>query len=82
MATADAADNLMLSGTVLFCPDCADERIFVVPDCGDGPSGPAGDPAVADPVGPCDYCCTACGAAVSVLAEPGTAQPTGSSRVA
>lgn len=25
----------MLTGTVLFCPDCADERIFVVPDCGD-----------------------------------------------
>jgi DNA-directed RNA polymerase subunit RPC12/RpoP len=50
----DAADNLMLTGTVLVCPDCGDDRIFVVPDCGDG-------------LGDCgDYCCTDCGAAVSV----------------
>jgi hypothetical protein len=80
--TADAADNLMLSGTVLHCPDCADERIFVVPDCADGPDDSPGDPGGDPAVGPGDYCCTACGAAVSVLAEPGTAQPTGSSRAA
>jgi hypothetical protein len=80
---ADAAENLMLSGTVLFCPDCADERIFVVPDCGDGPGDPGGDPLLSDPAGPCDYCCTDCGAAVSVLADPATAPPAaGSPRVA
>jgi hypothetical protein len=57
MATANAADNLMLTGTVLCCPDCAAERIFVVPDCGDG-------------LGDCgDYCCTDCGAAVSVVVD-------------
>jgi hypothetical protein len=50
----DKADNLMLTGTVLFCPDCADDRIFAVPDCGDG-RGNCGD-----------YCCTDCGAAVVV----------------
>ena len=55
---ADTADNLMRTGTVLFCPDCADDRIFVVPDCGDG-KGDCGD-----------YCCTDCGAAVSVVTEP------------
>ncbi len=53
-AHADAADNLMLTGIVLFCPDCTEDRIFVVPDCGDG----------LDDCG--DYCCTGCGAAVSV----------------
>jgi hypothetical protein len=60
MATAhpNPADNLMLTGTVLFCPDCTDERIFVVPDCGDG-RGDCGD-----------YCCTDCGAAVSLVVEP------------
>lgn len=61
MATArgNGADNLMLTGAALFCPDCAGERIFVVPDCGDG-RGDCGD-----------YCCTDCGAAVTVpLAVP------------
>ena len=53
----DKADNLMLTGSVLFCPDCADDRIFVVPDCGDG-RGDCGD-----------YCCTDCGAAVSVVVD-------------
>jgi hypothetical protein len=69
-APADAADNLMLTGTVLFCPDCADERIFVVPDCGDG-RGDCGD-----------YCCTDCGAAVSVVVAPVPSRPAVASRVA
>jgi hypothetical protein len=59
MATArtDAADNLMLTGAVLFCPDCADDATFVVPDCGDGQRDCG------------EYCCTGCGAAVTVLTE-------------
>lgn len=70
-AHANAADNLMLTGTVLFCPDCADDRIFVVPDCGDD----------LDDCG--DYCCTDCGAAVSVVvALAASADSAGSSRVA
>jgi hypothetical protein len=70
MATATAADNLMLTGTMLFCPDCAGERLFVVPDCGDG-RGDCGD-----------YCCTYCGAAVSVVVEPLPSGEAASSRVA
>jgi hypothetical protein len=62
-ARADAADNLMLTGTVLFCPDCADDRIFVEPDCGDA-RGDCGD-----------YCCTDCDAAVSVLVEVTSRRP-------
>lgn len=69
-AHANAADNLMLTGTVLFCPDCAGERIFVVPDCGDG-RGDCGD-----------YCCCDCGAAVSLVVEPVSSRRAGSSRVA
>jgi hypothetical protein len=66
---ADAADNLMRTGTVLYCPDCEDERIFVVPDCDGG----------AD----CgDYCCTDCGAAVSVVADPAASGHSGSTRAA
>ena len=53
----DGAENLMLTGTVLFCPDCGDDRIFVVPDCGDG-RGDCGD-----------YCCTDCEAAVSFAVD-------------
>lgn len=72
MATAHphAADNLMMTGTVLFCPDCAEERIFVVPDCGDG-RGDCGD-----------YCCTDCGAAVSVVVAVSPSRRTRRSRVA
>ena len=72
MATArtHAADNLMLTGVVLFCPDCADDRIFVVPDCGDG-RGDCGD-----------YCCTDCGAAVTVLVERVTVRARRNARVA
>lgn len=68
MATtpANPADNLMLTGTVLLCPDCDAERIFVVPDCGDG-RGDCGD-----------YCCTDCGAAVSVVLEVAPPAPAGS----
>jgi hypothetical protein len=66
---ADAADNLMLTGTLLFCPDCSADRIFVVPDCGDG-RGDCGD-----------YCCTDCGAAVSVVAVAASGR-TRSARVA
>jgi hypothetical protein len=42
----------MLTGIARDCPDCHDERIFVlVDDCdADG----------------CDYCCTVCGAAVLI----------------
>jgi predicted RNA-binding Zn-ribbon protein involved in translation (DUF1610 family) len=60
MATArrNAADNLMLTGVALYCPDCGDDRIFVVPDCGDG-RGDCGD-----------YCCADCGAAVTVPLQP------------
>ena len=67
---ADAADNLMLTGTVLYCPDCEDERIFVVPDCGDGGADCG------------DYCCTDCGAAVSVAADPVASGRAGSTRAA
>jgi hypothetical protein len=70
MATANAADNLMLTGTALFCPDCAGERLFVVPCCGDG-RGDCGD-----------YCCTYCGAAVSVVVEPVSSRADAPSRVA
>jgi hypothetical protein len=72
-ARRTTADNLMLTGSVLFCPDCADERIFVVPDCGDGPGA-------AEDCG--DYCCTDCGAAVSVVVESLRPAGSGSSRVA
>ena len=68
-AHADAAENLMLTGTVMSCPDCDDERIFVVPDCSDG-------------VGDGDYCCTDCGAAVSLAVEPAPSGRGGSSRAA
>lgn len=57
LSRSSAADNLMLTGTVLVCPDCADERIFVVPECGDGTEACG------------DYCCTDCGAGVSVVVE-------------
>lgn len=69
MATAgSAADNLMLTGTVVFCADCGDDRIFVVPECDDGGSG--------------DYCCTECGAAVSFVVELGSPGRPAASRVA
>ena len=68
--TVDAADNQMLTGTMLYCPDCADDRIFVVPDCGDC-RGDCGD-----------YCCTDCGAAVSVVVAVAASGRTRSARVA
>jgi DNA-directed RNA polymerase subunit RPC12/RpoP len=66
-----AADNLMRTGTALYCPDCAGERIFVAPegtgrrlvDCG-------------------DYSCTDCGAAVSLVVEFAASQLAERSRVA
>jgi hypothetical protein len=64
------ADNLMLTGTVLFCPDCHDDRIFVVPDCGDG-RGDCGD-----------YACTDCGAAVSLTVTVRATGRAGDRRVA
>ncbi|MGH3365708.1 MAG: hypothetical protein ACRDOY_00705 [Nocardioidaceae bacterium] len=69
-ASATAADNLMLTGMVQRCPDCAEERIFVVPDCGDCPGGSG------------DYCCTQCGAAVSLVSDELGSAPGPSARVA
>jgi hypothetical protein len=68
--TTDKADNLMRTGAAVFCPDCGDDRVCVVPDCGDG-HGDCGD-----------YCCTDCGAAVSVVADLVGASRAGSTRVA
>jgi DNA-directed RNA polymerase subunit RPC12/RpoP len=53
-----AADNLMRTGTVLNCPDCDGERIFVSPE-GAGRRATDGG----------DYSCTDCGAAVSLVVE-------------
>ena len=51
---SDCADNLMLTGVVRPCPDCADDRIFVAPD-----------PCEAAGVG-IDFACTDCGAALLI----------------
>ncbi|MPZ62411.1 MAG: hypothetical protein GEU93_14175 [Propionibacteriales bacterium] len=59
----DAADALMLTGTLLQCPDCGDERIFITPDTGE---------STPDWV---DYVCTDCGGAVSLLASMVPADP-------
>lgn len=68
-----AADNLMLTGITYYCTDCAGERIFVTPECGDDD---------ADDADCADYACTDCGAAVIVGLEV-TWQPSrGQSRVA
>ncbi|MDP9444792.1 MAG: hypothetical protein M3P83_10805 [Actinomycetota bacterium] len=70
-SAADAqADNLMLTGITRWCDDCAGDRIFVVPDCGDDP-GECGD-----------YACTDCGAAVFVGLEVDWPPGTRRSRVA
>ena len=50
----DCADNLMLTGVVRHCPDCAGDRIFVAPQGCDEMSGG------------CDFCCTDCGAALLI----------------
>lgn len=50
----DLADNLMLTGVVRPCPDCADERIFVAPDTLHEASAGA------------DFACTDCGAALLI----------------
>jgi hypothetical protein len=56
------ADNLMLSGVLAHCPDCAVETIFVAPDPLDA------DPLNADPLdaGQGEHACTICGAAVLI----------------
>lgn len=46
------ADNLMLSGVLAHCPDCAVEAIFVAPDLLDAGHG--------------EHACTICGAAVLI----------------
>jgi hypothetical protein len=46
------SDILMLSGVVAFCSDCGAEAIFVPVDC-DAPG--------------CEFCCTACDAAVFLV---------------
>ncbi len=63
------ADNLMLTGINYNCPDCAGERIFVTPECGDDDADCA------------DYACTDCGAAVFIGLEVSW-QPIDRSRVA
>jgi hypothetical protein len=66
-----AADNLMRTGTVLFCPDCDGERIFVSPE------------GVGRRVAECgDYSCTDCGAALSLVVEFAASQRAERSRVA
>ncbi len=51
-ATDNRADTLMLTAVARECPDCSDERIFVpVDDCGQEA---------------CEFCCTACGAALLI----------------
>lgn len=62
----DRAELSMISGIVLVCPDCLDERIFVSID-GCERDG-------------CEFCCTSCGAAV--LVDPGCEQPILAARVA
>jgi len=48
----DAAYLLMMSGVVRPCPDCRDERIFVITDECESDR--------------CEFCCTTCGAAILV----------------
>jgi DNA-directed RNA polymerase subunit RPC12/RpoP len=67
----NAADNLMRTGTVLSCPDCGGERIFVVPE-GAGRAAAERE----------DYSCTDCGAAVSFVVEFAASQRAARSRVA
>jgi DNA-directed RNA polymerase subunit RPC12/RpoP len=69
-----AADNLMRTGTVLYCPDCDGKRIFVSPE------GPARRAAEVSDRG--DYSCTDCGAAVSLVVEFAASQRAERSRVA
>jgi predicted RNA-binding Zn-ribbon protein involved in translation (DUF1610 family) len=69
-----AADNLMRTGTVLYCPDCDGERIFVSPE-GTGRR-------VAEVADGGDYSCTDCGAALSLLVEFAASQRAERSRVA
>jgi hypothetical protein len=49
--SSEATDDLMLSGVVAYCPDCAVDTIFVAPE----PDGRNGE-----------HACTACGAAVFI----------------
>jgi hypothetical protein len=49
---SDPAEVLMLTGVSRACPDCDGERMFVPAQACDGDM--------------CDYCCTACGAAVMI----------------
>lgn len=49
---ADSADNLMRTGVLIHCPDCAVETIFVSPDL--------------DDLDAAELACTLCGAAVLV----------------
>jgi hypothetical protein len=49
--SAEATHDLILSGVVAYCPDCAVDTIFVAPE----PDGRDGE-----------HACTACGAAVFI----------------
>lgn len=51
------ADNLMLSGVLAHCPDCAVETIFVAPDLLDADLRDTGHG---------EHACTICGAAVLI----------------
>jgi len=53
----------MLTGVVLPCPDCGDERIFVAPDPLDATARGA------------DFACTECGAAILVDPCSASADP-------
>lgn len=71
ISRVDAADNLMRTGTVLFCADCDGERIFVPPEETGGRLADCGD-----------YSCTACDAAVSLVVEFAASQRAEGARVA
>ncbi len=55
--TDDTAALLMLTGTMALCPDCGEVTLFVPVDEGCAIDG-------------CEFCCTACNAAVFLLDVP------------
>ncbi|MGN6132174.1 MAG: hypothetical protein ACTHOK_17680 [Nocardioidaceae bacterium] len=55
--TNDKAERLMLGGTMALCPDCGEVTLFVPVEEGCSVDG-------------CEFCCTACDAAVFLLDVP------------